>query len=88
MRKGDQIAGTSRVENRPLAADDIGEGFEFEKLGNSELADRKDQAWLENFEFASQPMRAGFDFLLVRHAITAQGILARKAAADGGKIDP
>ena len=88
MRKRDHVLDAPVAAKLPAPADNAREGIEFEELRDCEPADRKDKAWLKDFELALQPMRERLDFLLARHTVPTARVFAREAPADRREVDP
>ncbi|MDB6031109.1 MAG: hypothetical protein JWM16_1447 [Verrucomicrobiales bacterium] len=87
MRQGNERELGVVPGNLPLLADDVFEFVGGEKLADGEPAHGDDEFRAENFHFGAQPFGTVLDFLFTRDAVTALGVLPRKAAADGGHVD-
>ena len=88
MRKRDHVLDAPVATKLPAPPDNARERIECEELRDREPADGKDEARLEDFELALQPMRACLDFLLVRHTVPTARVFSGKAPADRREVDP
>ncbi len=88
MGKGNEIKALSEDFGGKLASDDGVEAFAIgEELFDGEFSDRDEEAWLEEADFAFEPVAAVGDFVGKRNAVAAGRFFAGKTAANGGHVD-
>jgi len=87
MRKRYALRAHTGIVDTEAAPNRLIHGPVAEKLGEGQLADRKNERGLQQPHLRLQPMRAGLNLDRGRNAIPPLGFLPGKTTADGGKIE-
>jgi len=88
MRQREQFEGMSCDSHWQNPANHIDKLFERKKLGDGKFTHGNDEVGFEELDFSKQPAGAVLNLLAIRNAISALGVLARKASANGCEIYP